>query len=263
MNRFADRVVLVVGGGRSDSGDTLGSAAALSYAREGARVAIVDYDMDAASRTVTQAADEGWIITAHRADVRAEDEVEAVIADVVTHYERIDVLHNNVGSTLMGLPPELSLAAWDRSIHLNLGSVFLTMKFVIPHMVERGSGAIINVSSVASLRHTGYPYPAYSASKAAVNQLTSVLAVEYARSGIRVNAVVPGVIASPLMFREISGQYDSVGEMVRARDESTPRGRMGTPWDVAAAALFLASDQAEFINGVVLPVDGGHHIRLG
>ncbi|MFJ4222825.1 SDR family NAD(P)-dependent oxidoreductase [Microbacterium sp. NPDC089695] len=262
MSRFEERIVMVVGGGRPESGDTLGSAAALSYAREGAAVVVVDHDRDAAQRTVDDAAAEGISMTAQLADVRAEDQVEAAVAAVVERHGRIDVLHNNVGSTLMGLPPDVSLSDWDRSLRLNLGSVFLTAKAVLPHMVAQGRGAIVNISSVASLRYTGYPYPAYSAAKAAVNQLTAVLAVEYARHGIRVNAVAPGVISTPLMFREIADQYGSVDEMLRARDALTPRGRMGTPWDVAAAALFLASDDAEFVNGVILPVDGGHHVKM-
>ncbi|MEO7006010.1 MAG: SDR family oxidoreductase, partial [Terrimesophilobacter sp.] len=174
----------------------------------------------------------------------------------------IDVLHNNVGSTLLGLPPELSLEQWNDAIAVNLNSVFLTCKFVLPVMERQHHGAIVNISSLASMRFTGYRYPAYSAAKAAVNHLTSTLALHYARSGIRINAVVPGLIDSPMIYRKISSEYASVEEMIQARNETSPSGKMGTPWDVAEAALFLASDAASFINGVVLPVDGGQNMDV-
>jgi NAD(P)-dependent dehydrogenase (short-subunit alcohol dehydrogenase family) len=261
--RFDRKVVLVFGGGEAPEGTTLGSAAAISYAREGANVVVVDVDPAAADRTLAIVEGEGGTASTLQADVRDEDSVAAAVAETMRRHGRIDVLHNNVGSTLMGLPPELSLDAWNRSLHLNLGSVFLAVKHVLPIMVAQHDGCIINISSVASLRATGYPYPAYSAAKAAVNQLTGTLAIEYAREGIRVNAVAPGVISTPLMLREIAGRYESVDEMIRERDERTPRGRSGTPWDVAEASLFLASDSAAFITGIVLPVDGGNHLTMG
>jgi NAD(P)-dependent dehydrogenase (short-subunit alcohol dehydrogenase family) len=124
-------------------------------------------------------------------------------------------------------------------------------------MLQRRSGAIVNVSSVAAIRYTGYPYVAYYAAKAAVNNFTMGLALQYARDGVRVNAVMPGLMNTPLIFQQISGQYDNAEEMVKARDAACPMGRMGTAWDVAKAALFLASDDAEYITGVSLPVDGG------
>jgi NAD(P)-dependent dehydrogenase (short-subunit alcohol dehydrogenase family) len=260
--RFAGKVVVLVGAGTDVSGSpTNGSASAIAYAREGARVFVVDRVEAAARRTVSQIGSEGGAASFLLADVTIEDQVQAAVAEVLAAAGRIDVLHNNVGSTLMGLPPELDLAQWNSALAVNLSSVFLSCKYVLPVMTAQRSGAIINISSLASLRDTGYPYPAYSAAKGAVNQLTVALALQYAREGIRVNAIAPGYIDSPLIYREISSQYSSVEEMRRERDAHSPTGRMGTPWDVAEASLFLASDAASFINGVVLPVDGGQHMR--
>ncbi|GAA1917773.1 SDR family oxidoreductase [Microbacterium aoyamense] len=261
--RFEGKSVLVLGGGIARSGEhSNGSAAAVAYAREGAHVAVVDLVETAAMEVVRLIESAGGRGVAIRADAGEEASVREAVQSTVDAFGRIDVLHNNVGFPLMGLPPELALEDWDRSFSVNVGSVFLSSKYVLPIMVAQHSGAIVNISSLASLRETGYPYPAYSASKAAVNQLTVSLALQYARSGIRVNAVAPGIIHSPLIYRDISAQYDSVEEMVRARDEMTPNGKMGTPWDVAEASLFLASDAAAFINGVILPVDGGQHMRV-
>jgi NAD(P)-dependent dehydrogenase (short-subunit alcohol dehydrogenase family) len=128
---------------------------------------------------------------------------------------------------------------------------------VIPHMLQQGGGAIVNISSLAAIRWTGYPYFAYYAAKAAVNQATVALAMQYARRGIRANCIMPGLIDTPLIHKQISGQYTSVEEMIAARNAAVPVGKMGTAWDIANAAVFLASDEAQFITGVCLPVDGG------
>jgi len=162
----------------------------------------------------------------------------------------------------MGGPVELDERPYQLSMELNLGSVFRTVKAVMPHMLARRSGVVINISSLASLRWTGYPYFAYSASKAAVNQATVAIAMQYARQGIRANCVVPGAIDTPLIYQQIASQYASVEEMIEARKRMVPLGRMGDPWDVANAAVFLASDQAKFITGVCLPVDGGQSCAM-
>jgi NAD(P)-dependent dehydrogenase (short-subunit alcohol dehydrogenase family) len=161
----------------------------------------------------------------------------------------------------MGGPIELDEAAWRRSFDLNVTSCFITCKHVLPHMLARRSGAVVNVSSVAAIRYTGYPYTAYYAAKAAVNNFTMGLALQYARDGIRVNAIMPGLMNTPLIHQQISGQYADAAEMVAVRDAACPTGRMGTAWDVAHAALFLASDEAAYITGVSLPVDGGLSCR--
>jgi len=157
----------------------------------------------------------------------------------------------------MGGPIELSEEEWHKTIDLNITGCFITCKHVLPHMLSRRSGAIVNVSSVAAIRWTGYPYAAYYAAKAAVNNFTMGLALQYAKDGIRANAVMPGLMNTPLIHQQISGQYSDPDDMVRARDAACPMGRMGTAWDVARAALFLASDEAAYITGVSLPVDGG------
>ena len=175
----------------------------------------------------------------------------------------IDVLHNNVGVTVLGTPVDLSYEQWQRAFRLNVDGVFLACKHVLPAMVERGRGAIVNVSSIAGMRHVGYPYPAYMSAKAAVNQLTVSLALTYAPHGIRVNAVAPGFIDTPLVRRQLASQADSVDELLAARHAQSPTGRMGTPWDVANASLFLASDDAAYVNGVCLPVDGGLSMSCG
>ena len=192
-----------------------------------------------------------------RADVTSAASVDEVVRRAVEAFGRIDILHNNVGMTLMGGPTDIDEAAWQRSLDINVGSVYRTARAVLPHMLARKSGVIINISSLAAIRWGGYPYFAYYAAKAAVNQATVALAMQYARQGIRANAILPGAIDTPLIYRELSGQYKSVEEMREARNRAVPTGRMGTAWDIANAAVFLASDEASFINGVCLPVDGG------
>ena len=140
---------------------------------------------------------------------------------------------------------------------LNLGSVHRTLRAVLPQMLAQGSGAIVNVSSLAAIRWTGYPYFAYYAAKAAVNQATVAVALQYAAQGIRANCIMPGLLDTPLIHAQIAGHYDSPEAMIAARNRMVPMGRMGTAWDVAAAAVFLASDESRFITGVCLPVDGG------
>jgi NAD(P)-dependent dehydrogenase (short-subunit alcohol dehydrogenase family) len=148
---------------------------------------------------------------------------------------------------------ELDLEAWDAAVRLNLTSAYLTARHVLPRMLEKGRGCIVNVSSTASIRDTGYTYPAYNATKAGVNQLTVSLALTYAANGIRSNAVLPGLIDTPLVSQQITTDANALA----ARHAASPTGRMGSPWDVANASVFLASDAAAYVNGVCLPVDGG------
>jgi NAD(P)-dependent dehydrogenase (short-subunit alcohol dehydrogenase family) len=263
MNRLQNKVALVFGAGSSGPGWGNGKAAAVAYAREGVHVVAVDLDEAAARETASIIEGEGHRALAARADVTSSDSVNAVVRRTIEAFGRIDILHNNVGTTLMGGPVEIDEAAWQRTMDINIGSLYRTAKAVLPHMLEQQSGVIINISSLAAIRWTGYPYFAYYASKAAVNQATVALAMQYARQGIRANAILPGVIDTPLIYREISGQYASVEAMREARDRAVPPGKMGTAWDVAHAAVFLASDEAAFINGVCLPVDGGQSCGVG
>lgn len=257
MGRLNDRVALVFGAGSVGPGWGNGKASAVAYAREGAVVIAVDVNRAAADETYGIIAGEGGRVEAHRCDVTQEEDVRALVADIAERHGRIDILHNNVGTTKMGGPPDLSLEDWHRQLDLNLTGAFLATKYVIPHMQARKKGVITNISSVASIRFTGYPYASYYAAKGAVNQFTVGLALQYARDGIRCNAILPGMMDTPLIHQQISGQYASADEMLRARHEASPTGRMGTGWDIANAAVFLASDEASYINAVLLPVDGG------
>jgi NAD(P)-dependent dehydrogenase (short-subunit alcohol dehydrogenase family) len=255
--RLRGKTAIVFGAGSSGHGWGNGKAAAVAYAREGAQVACVDLDQAAADETASIIEREGGLAVPIAADVTRIASIEQVVAQSVAQFGRIDILHNNVGVTHMGGPVELSEEQFAAALDLNIGPVYRTAKAVIPHMLQQGGGAIVNISSLAAIRWTGYPYFAYYATKAAVNQATVALAMQYARQGIRANCIMPGLIDTPLIYRQISGQYASVEEMVAARNAAVPLGRMGTAWDVANAAVFLASDEAQFITGVCLPVDGG------
>lgn len=257
MKRVEGKVAIVFGAGSSGPGWGNGKAAAVAYAREGAQVVAVDRDEAAARETVSIIEGEGHRAIAVTADVTSTGSVDEAVQATITAFGRVDILHNNVGMTLMGGPVDIDEAAWQRSLDINLGSVWRTSRAVLPQMLKQQSGAIINISSLAAIRWGGYPYFAYYATKAAVNQATVAIALQYARQGIRANAILPGAIDTPLIYREISGQYRSIEEMREARNRAVPTGRMGTAWDIAHAAVFLASDQASFINGVCLPVDGG------
>lgn len=256
-DRLKGKTAIVFGAGSSGPGWGNGKAAAVLYAREGAAVACVDLSEAAARETADIIESEGGRAIAIAADVTALASVEASVAETTATFGAISVLHNNVGVTHMGGPVELDEARFAQAVDLNLGSVYRTAKAVIPQMLEAGGGAIVNISSLAAMRWTGYPYFAYYATKAAVNQATVAIAIQYAAQGIRANCVVPGLIDTPLIYKQISSQYASPEEMVAARNAALPGGRMGDAWDIAHAALFLASDEAKFINGVCLPVDGG------
>jgi NAD(P)-dependent dehydrogenase (short-subunit alcohol dehydrogenase family) len=257
VDRLKDKIAIVFGAGSSGPGWGNGKAAGVAFAREGARVACIDLSGDAADETAAIIRREGGSAIAVAADVTDTGSVEDAVARTVSAFGRIDILHNNVGATHMGGPVELSEDEFRAALELNIGPVYRTSRSVIPHMLRQGQGVIINISSLAAIRWTGYPYFAYYASKAAVNQATVALAMQYARSGIRANCIMPGLIDTPLIYKQISGQYSSVDEMVAARNAAVPLGTMGTAWDVANAAVFLASEEARFITGVCLPVDGG------
>jgi NAD(P)-dependent dehydrogenase (short-subunit alcohol dehydrogenase family) len=252
-----------MGAGSAGPGWGNGKAAAVLFAREGAKVACVDRDPAAAEETAAIIRNEGGAAIALAADVTRDADVIATVAATMAQWGRIDVLHNNVGLATMGGPVELSEEAWRRTMDVNVTGLFLACKHVLPIMLAQGKGAIVNVSSLAGIRYTGYPYIAYYAAKGAVNQFTVGLALQHAAEGVRVNAVMPGLVDTPLIHQQIAGQYKSAAEMVAARDALSPTGKMGTAWDVAHAALFLASDEAAYVNGVCLPVDGGLHAKVG
>ena len=255
--RFQDKVVAVFGAGSSGDGWSNGKAAAVLYARHGARVFAIDVRAEAAAETDEIIRGEGGICVAAQADVTKSQDIELAVDSILRKWGRIDVLHNNVGITQMDDPVSASEESWHRVMDVNLTSVFLTCKYVLPHMMNQKSGAIINISSTASVQINQHPYFSYYASKSGVNHLTRALAVHYAPHGIRANAVLPGVMDTPLIYQQMAGQFRDTEEMIRSRNAASPMGHMGTAWDVAHAALFLASDEAKYVTGVCLPVDGG------
>jgi NAD(P)-dependent dehydrogenase (short-subunit alcohol dehydrogenase family) len=261
--RLANRIAVVFGAGSVGPGWGNGKATAVSFAREGATVIAVDLNQKAAEETASIIDNEGGKVIALSADVTHSAAVEKVVSNVIEKFGRIDLLHNNVGFTRMGGPLELSEADWYKAIDVNLTSIFITCKATLPTMLRQRSGVIINISSVAAIRYTGYNYISYYAAKAAVNQFTVGLALQYARDGIRVNAIMPGLMDTPHIHQDVLSQYGSVEEMQKARNALCPMGRMGTAWDVANAAVFLASDESSYITGACIPVDGGLTCRAG
>jgi len=259
-HRLKDKVVLLTGAGSIGPGWGNGKAAAVLFAREGATVFAADINLAAAEETCELIRAEGGTCAALAANVADAGSTAHLVAACLAQFGRIDVLHNNVGIVETGGPVELSEAGWDRSMDVNAKSIFLMCKYVLPHMVERGSGAIVNIASVGGMRWIGVPYIGYAASKAAVLQMTQSIALQYARAGIRCNAVVPGFLDTPLVQKSMAQSYASPDEKdaVRAaRDKLCPMGHQGDAWDVAYAALFLASDEAKYITGAHLMVDGG------
>jgi NAD(P)-dependent dehydrogenase (short-subunit alcohol dehydrogenase family) len=259
--RLEGRVALVFGAGSIGDGWGNGKAAAVAYARHGARVVAVDLQQEAADVTRAVIVGEGNDAVACAADVTRWDHVQRAVAAAIESYGRVDILHNNVGITSQGGPVETTEEVWDRVMTVNVKSMFLTCKAVLPIMESQGGGAIVNIGALGGVRWTGYAYCAYAASKGAVNSLTQSVALQYASRGIRANCILPGVMDTPHIYRQISGFYNSAQEMIEARNRLSPTGRMGDGWDVANAAVFLASDEARYINGVELLVDGGMHVR--
>jgi NAD(P)-dependent dehydrogenase (short-subunit alcohol dehydrogenase family) len=257
--RLKDRIAIVVGAGQSPGeGIGNGRATAITFAREGARVLCVDRNPASSQETVDIIASKGGTAAVFEADVTKEREVKAMVADARARWGRIDVLHNNVGVSLAGGDSELlgiTEEAIDRCVAINLKSCIFAAKYTIPVMREQASGSIINISSMAAI--TTYPYVAYKATKSAMIAFTEQLAYQNAQYGIRANVILPGLMNTPMAV-------DTRAQMEAERDAQVPlRKKMGTAWDVANAALFLASDEASFITGATLPVDGGASVRRG
>lgn len=255
--RLNGKVAIVSGAGAIGPGLSNGRATAIVYAREGAVVFATDLDQSALDETRVAIESEGGICATHVADATDSASVSRYVDECIQRFGRIDILHNNVGIVDVGGPEEISEESWSKLFDVNVKSMFLSCKFVLPHMVRQRSGSIINISSIASIRYTGFPCVSYAASKGAVNQLTQNIALQYADRGIRANCVLPGLMDTPLVRHNMSDGYGGdEDEMVRKRNASCPSGRMGTPWDVAYASLFLASDEARYISGSQLVVDG-------
>jgi len=260
-DRLAGKSALVFGAGSIGPGWGNGKATAVLFARQGARVLCADIDRQSAEETASIIREEGGAAEATAADVSETEDVQAAIDACHAAFGAVDILHNNVGIAHVGGVVDVLEDDWDRVLAINLKGAYLAMRYTIPIMREQGGGAIINVSSIASIRHTGVSYATYSASKAALNHLTRTTAVDHARDGIRVNAILPGLMKTPMVEQSagLAGAYaeGDVEEMWRRRAEQVPMGRMGDAWDVANAALYLASDEARYVTGVELVVDGG------
>lgn len=264
-DRLKGKVAIVSGAGQSP-GESIGNgrASAIVFAREGARVMLVDRDLESARHTQSMIEDEGGEAFAHAADVTRAEAVDALVAACLERWDRIDILQNNVGTLNddRGVA-ELREATWDRIMDVNLKSMFLTCRAILPVMARQKAGAIINVSSLASI--VDWPLLAYKVSKSAVNSLTQAVAMAGAADGVRVNAVLPGLMNTPFAIESIMAHTNKSREAVVAeRDRQVPlKGVRGEGWDVAYASLFLASDEARFVTGVLLPVDGGQALAGG
>jgi NAD(P)-dependent dehydrogenase (short-subunit alcohol dehydrogenase family) len=267
MERLKGKTAIVVGAGSIGPGWGNGKATAAIFAREGAQVFCVDRNAAAAKETVDIITGEGGKAVAFTADVSREAEVEAMVAACMKAYGRIDVLDNNVGIAEMGSVVEVNEASWDHVFAVNLKSAYFAMKHVIPVMKKQGGGSIINISSIASIRHLGISYVTYGASKAAMNQMTKTTAVQFAPDHVRVNCILPGLMKTPMVAHSagLAASYSAgdVEAMWRARDAQVPMGHMGDAWDVANAALFLASDESRYVTGIELVVDGGITVKSG
>jgi NAD(P)-dependent dehydrogenase (short-subunit alcohol dehydrogenase family) len=254
------KVVFVSGVGSVGSGWGNGRAVAVLMARQGARIFGTDVDDDAAAETARLIHDEGGVCVAQRADATDTDAVAAAVAQCMERFGRIDVLVNNVGGSAPGGPATMTKAQWDAQVEHNLTTCFLGCHHVLPIMLGQGSGVIVNLSSVAGIRqHVGRPQAAYAATKAAIIELSRSIAIQHATDGIRCNAVVPGLMHTPLVDVRLTQQLGSADAQALHgnRAAKVPMGRQGDAWDVAHAVLFLASDEASYITAHALVVDGG------
>ncbi len=264
-DRLAAKTAVVVGGGQTP-GETVGNgrATAILFAREGARVFVVDRRQDSADETCALIEAEGGAAEAHECDISDDEACRRMVEAAAARLGRIDILHNNVGvGAGDNSVVQLDEAGWDRILDVNLKAMWRTCKYVVPVMQAHGGGAIVNISSLAAIAAAG-SLTAYKISKAGVNALTQSLAVAHAGDGIRANAIMPGLIDTPMAVDAPARAAGRPRErFASARATRVPLGHQGTAWDVANAALFLASDDAAFITGVVLPVDGGQSARVG
>jgi len=257
--RFQNRVALVAGAGSVGPGWGNGRATAVRFAEEGAQVFAVDRDAERLKETIEKAPG----AKTHLCDVTDGRAVAAMVETCMKAFGRIDVLVNNVGGSAAGGPVEMTEEVWDAQVDFNLKSVFLACKHVLPIMERQGSGAIVNIASSSGIRWTGSAQVAYAATKAGVIQLSRVVAVQYAPKGIRVNTVVPGQMHTPMVEARLAKQRagGDVEALLKSRVKRIPLGFAGDGRDTANAVLFLASDEARFITGAEIVVDGGMTVR--
>jgi len=261
--RFEGKVVIVTGAGSVGDGIGNGKAAALLYAREGAKVALVDCNVSSAERTAGLISKEGGTCFPYQADVSRAEACRSIVEACVREYGRVDILHNNVGIEIPGGLSETSEEDWDRIMDVNLKSMFLLSKYAVPELVRQGGGAIVNISSINAIRTLPALSLAYAVSKAGVIALTREIAVEYADRGIRANAVLPGMMNTPFVRVALTEAWGGdVLDMMRRRDAMCPSGKQGESWDVAHVSAFLASDEARYVSGAAVVVDGGQTARI-
>jgi len=261
--RLHGRIAIVTGAGCIGPGWGNGRATAVRFAEEGARIFAIDRNLDSVAETVERVSAAGGEIVTHQCDVTDSASVEIMVKACLDRFGRVDVLVNNVGGSAAGGPVEMSEDVWDAQVDSNLKSVFLTLKHVLPVMERQKSGAIVNIASTSGLRWTGSAQVGYAATKAGVIQLSRVVAVQYADKGIRVNTVVPGQLHTPMVEARLAGQRagGNVEALLKSRLERIPIGFMGDGRDTANAALFLVSDEARFVTGTEIVVDGGMTVR--
>ena len=243
-------MAIVTGAGSRAPGIGNGRATAVLFAREGARVLLVDREPDAAEETLAMIRDEGGEAEVFAADVTRAEDCRAMVERAVSRWGKLDILNNNVGIGMGGSVVQVEEDDWDRVMTVNVKTMMLTGKFAVPAMADSGGGAIVNISSISALRPRGLT--PYSASKGAVIALTRAMAIDHARQGIRVNCIAPGPVYTPMVYA--AGMSEELRERRRL---ASPLGIEGTGWDIGYAALFLASDEARYVTGVVLVVDGG------
>ena len=263
--RLHGKIALILGAGSVGPGWGNGRAMAVRFAEEGAKVFGVDKDLDRMAETVERVHAIGGDIEIAHCDVTQSAQIADIVRQCIEKWGRIDILINNVGGSASGGPVELDEDVWDAQVDSNLKSVFLSCKHVLPIMEKQGSGAIINMSSTSGIRWTGSAQVAYAATKAGVIQLSKVVAIQYAKKGIRVNTIVPGQLHTPLVEVRLAGQRSGgdVAKLLEQRQARIPLPFMGDGRDTANAAVFLASDEARFITGTEIVVDGGMSVRCG
>jgi len=261
--RFENKVAIVTGAGCVGEGWGNGRAIAVGLAEEGARVFAVDRDLERVEQTVALAGDAGERIIPWACNVTRSDSIADMVAACLETYGTVDILVNNVGGSAPGGPVELAEEVWDAQIDVNLKSVFLTCKHVLPTMLAKRSGAIVNIASTSGLRWTGSAQVAYAATKAGVIQLSRVVAVQHAAQGVRVNTVVPGQLHTPMVEVRLAKQRTGgdIDALLAQRLSRIPIGFMGDGRDTANAVLFLASEDARFVTGTEIVVDGGMTAR--
>jgi NAD(P)-dependent dehydrogenase (short-subunit alcohol dehydrogenase family) len=262
--RLKNKVAIVTGAGSSGPGWGNGKATAVLFARKKAKVFATDINLAAAEETKAIIDQEGGMCTVSKVDVTKADDVKAMVEQCLTTYGRIDILHNNVGIVVLGGPVETDEDTWDRVMAVNLKSMFLTCKAVLPIMEQQGSGVITNISSIAAIRYSGVPYITYYTTKAGILGFTQGIALQYAPKNIRANCILPGLMNTPMIVEPLKGVYGAgnVEKMIATRNQQCPTGKMGDAWDVAHAALFLASDEAKYITGAQIVVDGGISCKM-